>query len=122
MALIYIIITPLNLTIVQCRRCSTLSRKDAVNKARNKVIANNNVQFFQDIRARLHKEAAKVSALSSNVESVRNLRQERLAADTRASVAETRAENLRLQRKATDRKLQQALRRYVHLGNGKYLG
>lgn len=102
---------------MQCRRCATLSRKltttrekYAANKTRNK---SSNVKLFQDMRSRLHKEAAKVSAFASNVESVRNLRQERLAADTRALLAETRAENLRLEGEALNSKLKRALRKFV---------
>ena len=69
--------------------------------------------FFQNMRARLHKETAKASAFSSNVENVCNLRQERLAADTRALVTETRAENLRLEGVALNSKLKRALRKFV---------
>lgn len=56
---------------------------------------------------------AKVKAFESNAESVRILRQERLAADTRALLAESRVENLRLEVESLNSKLQRALRRFV---------
>ena len=56
---------------------------------------------------------AKVKAFESNAESVRILRQERLAADTRALLAESRVENLRLEVASLNSKLQRALRRFV---------
>ena len=72
-------------------------------------------QQLQAMHVQKNKISARMNALETHSTSIPQLRQERLETDTRA-------ENLRLQLKATDRKLQQALRRYVHLGNGKYLG
>ena len=63
--------------------------------------------------SRLHNEAGKLKKFASNVESVRKLRQERLAADARALLAETRAENLRLEGEGLNSKLQRALRRFA---------
>ena len=72
-------------------------------------------EMLDEMRLQNKTLRSKLDSQEPHSASIRQFREERLEADTRA-------ENLRLQLKATDRKLQQALRRYVHLGNGKYLG
>ena len=82
-------------------------------REKNNVKQQKNKELFEDMRSRLHNEAGKLKNFASNVESVRKLRQERLAADARALLAETRAENLRLEGEGLNSKLQRALRRFA---------
>ena len=63
-------------------------------------------QKLQTMHSQKNKISARMNVLETHSTSIRQLRQERLEADTRA-------ENLCVQLKAADRKLQQALRRYV---------
>ena len=68
------------------------------NKLRNVTAANNILQ-------------AKLNSFQTRNESIRELRQERLDADARADAAEIRYDEVRLELKTVQTKLQQALRR-----------
>ena len=84
--------------------------------AKDKILADGqvheaNAQKLRQVLAKNSILQSKLDSFESRSTSIRNLRQERLEADTRADAAESRAEQFRLQLKVVKTKLQQAQRR-----------
>ena len=84
--------------------------------AKDKILADGqvheaNAQKLRQVVAKNNILQSKLGSFESRSTSIRNLRQERLEADTRADAAESRAEQFRLQLKVVKTKLQKAQRR-----------